>query len=82
MVYESSNGREADGELVLRFSATISVDPEAYKFSNKHMVAIAPSGRHNVTDSYIQLSEMFSERAEDCLETDSSCKKIDKGGAE
>ena len=82
VVNESSNGREADGELVLRFSATISVDPEAYKFSNKHMVAIAPSGRHNVTDSYIQLSEMFSERAEDCSETDSSCKKIDKGGAE
>ena len=81
-VEESSNGRESDGELVLRFSATISIDPEVYMFKNKHMVAIAPSGRHNVTDSYIQISEMFSERAEDCLDTDDSCKKIDKGEAE
>ena len=82
VINESSNGRESNGELVLRFSATITIDPEAYMFSNKHMVAIAPSGRHNVTDSYIQLSEMFSERAEDCAEGDASCKKIEKGGAE
>lgn len=82
VVNESSNGRESSGELVLRFSATITVDPEAYKFANKHMIAIAPSGRHNVTDSYIQLSEMFSEPAEDCADTDEGCKKIDKGGAE
>ena len=82
VVNESSNGRESNGELVLRFSATITVDPEAYKFANKHMLAIAPSGRHNVTDSYIQIREMFSERAEDCSDNDDSCKKIDKGEAE
>lgn len=82
VVNESSNGRESSGELVLRFSATITVDPEAYKFANKHMIAIAPSGRHNVTDSYIQLSEMFSEPAADCADTDEGCKKVDKGGAE
>lgn len=82
VVNESSNGRESSGELVLRFSATITIDPEAYKFANKHMIAIAPSGRHNVTDSYIQIREMFSEPAEDCSASDETCKKIEKGGAE
>ena len=82
IVNESSNGRDSDGELVLRFSATITIEPEVYRFLNKHMIAIAPSGRRNVTDSYLQLREMFSERAEDCTDTDDSCKKIDKGGAE
>lgn len=82
VVNESSNGREASGDLVLRFSATITFDPEVYKFKNKHMVTIAPSGRHNVTDSYIQLREMFSERAADCLDLDDSCKKPVNEGAE
>lgn len=75
VVNESSNGREASGDLVLRFSATITFDPEVYKFRNKHMVTIAPSGRYNVTDSYIQIREMFSERAADCAEFDATCKK-------
>lgn len=74
MVTESSNGRDSDGELVLRFTATITLTPEVYKFENKHMLAVAPSGRFNVTDSYMQIQAMFSARAVDCLETDASCK--------
>ena len=37
------------------------------------MLAIAPSGRYNVTDSYVQLQSMFEERAKDCKENDAAC---------
>lgn len=70
---DSSNGRGASDELVLRFSATIYLSPEVYKFTNTHMLAIAPSGRRNVTDSYVQVQTMFGERAADCAEDDKSC---------
>lgn len=70
----SSNGRDSDEKLVLRFSATIKIAPEAYKFSNSHMMALAPSGRHNVTDSYLQVQAMFGERAADCDANDSDCQ--------
>ena len=70
----SSNGRDSDENLVLRFSATIKIAPEAYKFSNSHMMALAPSGRHNVTDSYLQVQAMFGERAADCDANDSDCQ--------
>ena len=69
----SSNGRDASEQLVLRFSAVINIAPEAYQFSNSHMLAIAPSGRHNVTDSYVQVQAMFGERAADCAEGDTAC---------
>ncbi len=70
----SSNGRDSNEKLVLRFSATIKIAPEAYKFSNNHMMALAPSGRHNVTDSYLQVQAMFGERAADCDANDSDCQ--------
>ncbi|MBR0431035.1 hypothetical protein IJJ05_01980 [Candidatus Saccharibacteria bacterium] len=73
-ISDSSNGRGASDELVLRFSAIISLSPEVYKFSNTHMLAIAPSGRRNVTDSYVQIQAMFGERAADCEEGDTACK--------
>ncbi len=73
-ISDSSNGRGASDELVLRFSATITLSPEVYKFSNTHMLAIAPSGRRNVTDSYVQIQAMFGERAADCEEGDTACK--------
>lgn len=73
-VTDSSNGRDSSNELVLRFSAIITLDPSAYKFTNTHMIALPPSGRHNVTDSYVQIQAMFSERAADCTEGDSACK--------
>lgn len=72
-ISDSSNGRGAEEDLVLRFSASISLAPEAYSFSNKHLLAIAPSGRHNVTDSYVQIQAMFGERAADCAADDTAC---------
>lgn len=70
----SSNGRNSEEELVLRFSAIIKINPEAYKFTNTHMMALAPSGRHNVTDSYVQVQAMFGKRADDCDDNDSTCQ--------
>lgn len=72
-VSDSSNGRGAGGELVLRFSAKISLAPEIYNFNNHHVLAFPPTGRHNVTDSYVQIQAMFGERAEDCAEDDTAC---------
>ena len=72
-VSDSSNGRGAGDELVLRFSAVISIAPEVYNFTNSHVLAIAPSGRRNVTDSYVQIQSMFGERARDCAEDDTAC---------
>ena len=73
-VTDSSNGRGASDDLVLRFSAVININPEAYSFNNHHMLALAPSGRHNVTDSFVQIQAMFGERAADCAEDDEDCK--------
>ena len=77
-ITDSSNGRGANESLVLRFSAIITFAPEAYKFSNTHMLAIAPSGRHNVTDSYVQIQAMFGQRAADCDEDDTACNATTK----
>lgn len=67
-VGSSSNGKQGDGDLVLTFTGTIYIDPEVFSFNNKHMIEIAPSGRTNVTDSFIQVEEMFSEKAVKCKE--------------
>lgn len=72
-IYDSSNGRNEGGELVLRFSAKLTLTPEVLKFKNSHMLALAPSGRRNVTDSYVQIQSMFGERAADCAEGDAAC---------
>ena len=61
------------GDLVLSFSAVIALAPEVYAFNNFHMLAIAPAGVHNVTDSYDQLQRMFVEAAKNCAEDDSAC---------
>ena len=73
-IEESSNGRDENGQLVLRFAATIYIAPEAYKFDYYHLLAIAPSGHHNVTDSYVQIQNMFGKRATDCAADDVSCQ--------
>ena len=73
-ILESSNGRDASEVLVLRFAAIIVINPEAYDFNNAHMIALAPPERRNVTDSYIQIQSMFSQRAKDCKEGDTACK--------
>ncbi len=72
-ILESSNGRDVSDNLVLRFNAVIYVAPEFYDFNNSHMLAIAPSGRLNVTDSYVQVQAMFGQRASDCKEGDADC---------
>ncbi len=75
----SSNGRGGDGELVLRFSATLAINPEFFKFTNPHMVAVGPSGRYNVTDSYVQIQNIFGAPASDCAEGDTACKNAEGG---
>lgn len=72
-ILESSNGRDASEQLVLRFSAVIALNPDVYDFNKNHMIAIAPSTRRNVTDSYVQLQAIFGERARDCQEGDTAC---------
>lgn len=72
-IESSSNGRDADDELVLRFNATISFNPEAFNFNNHHMLALPPAGRRNVTDSYAQIQSIFAERASDCEQGDTAC---------
>lgn len=71
-IIESANGRDASGNLVLRFQALVTLDEEALAFKNKHVMAIGPNGQ-NVTDSYIQIKGMFAEAAEDCGATDTIC---------
>ena len=73
-ITDSSNGRDSSDALVLRFSAVLVLNPEVFKFNNHHMLTIPPSGRINVTDSYLQVQNMFGERAEDCAEDDETCK--------
>lgn len=59
----SSNGKQSGGKLVLMFSAVLHINPEVFSFKNKHMITITPSGRQNVTDSFVQVGDMFAERA-------------------
>jgi len=62
-INNSSNGKQAGGKLVLMFSAVLHINPEVFSFNNKHMITITPSGRQNVTDSFMQVGDMFAERA-------------------
>ena len=62
-INNSSNGKQAGGKLVLMFSAVLHINSEVFNFNNKHMITIAPSGRQNVTDSFMQVGDMFAERA-------------------
>lgn len=73
VIEESSNGRDSDENLVLRFSAIITFAPEVFNFNNHHMLTLPPSGRRNVTDSYAQIQSMFAERATDCAQDDADC---------
>lgn len=73
IITDSSNGRDDDEQLVLRFSAMIYFAPEVYKFTNHHMIALPPKSQHNVTDSYVQIKDMFAARAKDCAADDAAC---------
>ena len=79
-ISDSSNGRNSEDDLVLRFSAVITLNPEVYNFKNKHVIALGPKGRTNVTDSYVQIQSIFGERARDCAANDTACNnKKNKG---
>ena len=73
-IQDSSNGRDSDDNLVLRFTATVKLDANVFKFVNKHMRVVGPS-RQNVTDSYTQIRDMFTEEAADCAPGDTQCNQ-------
>ena len=79
-ISDSSNGRDSDDQLVLRFSASITLNADVFNFNNKHVLAIGPSGRYNVTDSFVQIQSMFGARATDCAEGDTVCFNNATGG--
>lgn len=81
VIQDSSNGRDSNGSLVLRFNAAITLEPQVFMFTNKHVMAISPSGQ-NVTDSYRQIEGMFAERAADCADSDVVCTATSTGGDE
>ena len=61
---DSSYGKNADGQLALSFSAALPMNRQVFLSSNKHIRVIGPS-RQNVTDSYIQIRDMFDEAPEE-----------------
>ena len=71
-VTDSSNGKNSDDALVLRFSATIRMNADVFAYRNKHVMAIGPNNQ-NVTDSYVQLEKIFAAPASDCAANDTSC---------
>lgn len=77
-INSSSNGKGPDG-LVLKFTATVFYNPEAMFMKNKHMSFIAPGGFMNVTDSNLQIKDLFKEEAEDCGKEDVDCANIEEG---
>jgi len=68
----SANGRDESDNLVLRFTATTTYDENFFIYANKHMMAIGPMGQ-NVTDSFVQISNMFAKEAQACAEDDLEC---------
>jgi len=73
LIRDSSNGRNAEGSLMLRFSAVVTINREVFRFTNKHMLVVGPT-RQNVTDSYKQIRNIFAERAADCRDDDEECR--------
>lgn len=68
----SSNGRDESDNLVLRFTATVQFAEDYFSFKNKHMIAIGPMGQ-NVTDSFMQIGNMFTQEAKACEADDTEC---------
>lgn len=82
-VNDSSNGRDSENKLVLRFNAILELNTDLFAYENKHVMVIGPNGQ-NVTDSYRQIEGMFAKKAEDCKEGDAACSgnKKNKTGTE
>lgn len=79
-ITESTNARDANGSLVLRFAAVVPYNPEVLLAKNKHMLTVAPTGYSNVTDSYMQIEGMFKRRADDCASDDVGCLDVTNKG--
>lgn len=71
-ITSSANGRDDSDNLVLRFTATTNYAEDFFAYANKHMMAIGPVGQ-NVTDSFVQISNMFAKEAQACEEDDLEC---------
>ncbi len=71
-ITESSNGRDGSDNLVLKFSGTTKLEEKFFAFTNQHMMAIGPLGQ-NVTDSYVQIGNMFAQEATECAPDDTEC---------
>lgn len=71
-ITSSANGRDDSDNLVLRFTATTNYAEDFFVYANKHMMAIGPMGQ-NVTDSFVQISNMFAKEAQACAEDDLEC---------
>ncbi len=73
-IISSSNGKDDESnDLVLRFETEIKFEKGFFIFGNHHMLALSPSGRVNVTDSYVQIQNLFAKRASDCNNEDVEC---------
>ena len=64
VIGDSSYGRNSEDNMVLSFSATLNISHAVFLSSNKHMMIVSPT-RQNVTDSYIQVKNMFTEAVHD-----------------
>lgn len=62
-IYDGSYGSNDDGEKILTFSASLTLNRNVFVSANQHMMVIGPS-RRNVTDSYEQVRPIFSEKDE------------------
>lgn len=71
-ITSSSNGRDESENLVLKFSGTSRFEKKFFDFNNKHMIAIGPLGQ-NVTDSFVQIGNMFAQEAAECAPDDTEC---------
>lgn len=69
VIGDSSYGRDREEKMVLSFSATLTISRPVFLSSNKHMMIVSPT-RQNVTDSYVQVKNMFTEAAHDTEEVE------------
>ncbi len=60
---EPKIGKDADDNTVAVFEASVPFNIEVFYASNRHMIIVGPA-RQNVTDSYIQVRDMFTAKAE------------------
>ena len=60
---EPKVGRDGDDNTVAVFDASVPFNIEIFYASNHHVIIVGPA-RQNVTDSYIQVRDMFTAKAE------------------